>query len=204
METSDDPLKVVCRHRLPEFIAEHNIGEKEVMLFDRIALERHDYTVTKAERLQNAKHWILRLNADGPQKPLDSDQNLPLHQNNASKCKMLTWRKRGNLLYRYFQKTNKDKDKINNLKEKKTSITMSIERLDGGITESHGETRWQHLNLQHRSGKTHNGRRFGSHGSPHHLKNGGEFQKIDACVDRTPTHKTHLCSTVSSQRAPNN
>ena len=42
----------------------------EVMLFDRIALERHDYTATKAERLQNAKHWILRLNADGPQKPL--------------------------------------------------------------------------------------------------------------------------------------
>ena len=51
-------------------LAEHNIVEKEVMFFDRIALERHDYTATKAERLQNAKHWILRLNADGPQKPL--------------------------------------------------------------------------------------------------------------------------------------
>ena len=32
-------------------LAEHNIGEKEVMLFDRIALERHDDTATKAERL---------------------------------------------------------------------------------------------------------------------------------------------------------
>ena len=31
-------------------LAEHNIGEKEVMRFDRIALERHDYTATKAER----------------------------------------------------------------------------------------------------------------------------------------------------------
>ena len=41
-------------------LAEHNIGEKEVMLFDRIALERHDSTATKAERLQNANHWILR------------------------------------------------------------------------------------------------------------------------------------------------
>ena len=51
-------------------LAEHNIGEKEVMLFDRIALARHDYTATRAERLQNAKHWILRLIADGPQKPL--------------------------------------------------------------------------------------------------------------------------------------
>ena len=51
-------------------LAEHNIGEKEVMLFDRIALERHDFSVARAERLQNAKHWLLRLNADGPQKLL--------------------------------------------------------------------------------------------------------------------------------------
>ena len=42
-------------------LAEHNIGEKEVMLFDRIALERENFS-------DNAKHWILRLNADGPQK----------------------------------------------------------------------------------------------------------------------------------------
>ena len=32
-------------------LAEHDIGEREVMLFGRIALERHDYTATKAERL---------------------------------------------------------------------------------------------------------------------------------------------------------
>ena len=31
------------------------IVEKELMLFDRIALERHDYTATKADRMQNAK-----------------------------------------------------------------------------------------------------------------------------------------------------
>ena len=51
-------------------LAEHNIGEKEVMLFDRIGHERHDYTATRGERLQNAEHWVLCLNADGPQKPL--------------------------------------------------------------------------------------------------------------------------------------
>ena len=50
--------------------AEHNIGEQEIMIYDRIALERHDCTATRAERLQNAKHCVLRLNADGPQKPL--------------------------------------------------------------------------------------------------------------------------------------
>ena len=48
----------------------NTIGEKEIMLYDRIALERHDFSATRAERLQNAKHWILRLNADGPQKLL--------------------------------------------------------------------------------------------------------------------------------------
>ena len=40
------------------------------MFYDRIALSRHDYSVTRAERLQNAKQWILRLNADGPQMSL--------------------------------------------------------------------------------------------------------------------------------------
>ena len=44
---------------------------------------------------------------------------------------------------------------------------MSIARLDGGITESHGETRWQHLHLhlQLRSGRLRNGIRVGAHGN---------------------------------------
>ena len=41
-------------------LAEHNVGEKEIMLYDRVALERHDFSATRAELLQNAKHWILR------------------------------------------------------------------------------------------------------------------------------------------------
>ena len=56
--------------RYRDSLAEHTVGEKEVMLYDRIALERHDCTAARAERLQNAIHWVLRLNADGPQKPL--------------------------------------------------------------------------------------------------------------------------------------
>ena len=53
-------------YRMPS--AEHNIGEPEIMHYDRIALERRRYTATKAERIQNTKHWVLCLNADGPQK----------------------------------------------------------------------------------------------------------------------------------------
>ena len=50
------------------------LAKKEIMFYDRIALERHDYTASRAERLQNAQNWVLRLNADGPQKPLRQRQ----------------------------------------------------------------------------------------------------------------------------------
>ena len=83
---------------------------------------------------------------------------------------------------------------------------MSIGKLDGGTTESHGETRRQRLHLQLRSGKTHNGKRVGAHGTPHHLINGGDFGFLEGIpenrrgdVDRTLSHKTHVCSTVCSQ-----
>ena len=61
------------------------------------------------------------------------------------------------------------------------------------------ETRRQHLNLQHRSGKTHNGRRFGSHGSPHHLINGGDFGFLERIpenrrVCRQDTHSQDICA----------
>ena len=41
------------------------------MLYDRIALEKHIYVATRAERIQNSKHWILTINAEGPQQPLN-------------------------------------------------------------------------------------------------------------------------------------
>ena len=68
----------------------------------------------------------------------------------------------------------------------------------GGITESHGENRRQHLHLQLRSCPLHYGKRVGAHGSLHHLRNRGdsvswkEFQKIDGvCVDSTPINTAH-------------
>ena len=80
---------------------------------------------------------------------------------------------------------------------------MSFGKLDGGATGSHGENRRLRLHLQNHIGKTHNGRRVGAHGIPHHLVNGGDFGFLEGisehrrvCVDRTPTHKTHVCSTV--------
>ena len=39
------------------------------MLFDRIAFENYSYVATKAERIRNSEHWILKLNQDGAQQP---------------------------------------------------------------------------------------------------------------------------------------
>ena len=50
-------------------LAKRNIGEKEIMLYDQNASENHDYIATKAERIQNSKHWVLSTNAEGPQLP---------------------------------------------------------------------------------------------------------------------------------------
>ena len=46
-----------AQERYRDSLAKHIIGEKEVMLFDRIARERLDCTASRAERLQNAKHY---------------------------------------------------------------------------------------------------------------------------------------------------
>ena len=46
--------------------------EHHIILYDRIALEKHIYIATRAERIQNSKHWILTATAEGgTQQPLN-------------------------------------------------------------------------------------------------------------------------------------
>ena len=45
--------------------------EEHIMLHDRIALENHSYVATRDERIHNSKHWILKLDQDGAQPPLN-------------------------------------------------------------------------------------------------------------------------------------
>ena len=47
----------------------NDIGEKENILYNQLALERHDYTATKAERIRYSQKWVLSLNAEGKQQP---------------------------------------------------------------------------------------------------------------------------------------
>ena len=53
------------------------------MLFDRIALENHSYVATRAERIRNSEHWILKLNQDGAQQQLINDPTLLKRKENA-------------------------------------------------------------------------------------------------------------------------
>ena len=47
--------------------------EHHIILYDRIALEKHIYTATSAERIQISRNWILTANAEG-------GTQLPLNQ----------------------------------------------------------------------------------------------------------------------------
>ena len=49
--------------------------EHHIMLYYRIAVEKHTYVATRAERVQNSKHWILTINAERPQQPLKQRPN---------------------------------------------------------------------------------------------------------------------------------
>ena len=39
------------------------------MFYDQIALEIHDFSASEAERIQNSNHWVVPMNAEGPQLP---------------------------------------------------------------------------------------------------------------------------------------
>ena len=68
---SNDTFTMVWRRRIHRKSLSA-IGWKEhIILYDRMALEKHFHVATRAERIQNSKHWILMLNAEGPKQPLN-------------------------------------------------------------------------------------------------------------------------------------
>ena len=152
------------------------------MLYDRIALERHDFSATRAERLQNSKHWVLRLNADGPRNLFDSDKNLPRHEKQCLKMQDAHLAETGKNSDADTSTTiNSVRDKISSSKEEKTSITMSIARPDGGITESHGETRRSIFNFAVAN-------ELELMANLQHLRNGGDF----GFLERIPKNRRHV------------
>ena len=45
------------------------IAEEQIIEDDKRSLEDHSCVATRSERIQNTKHWVLRLNQDGAQQP---------------------------------------------------------------------------------------------------------------------------------------
>ena len=174
-------------------LAEHKIGKKGVMLFDRIFLERHDKTGTRAERLQNAEHCILRLNADA--KPSASATRMCRCIQTMLENERCSPGGNNKLWYRYVD---------NNNSATKRSITRRRKLRLPYPSETgfwfYREPRRQRLHLQHRSGKTHSGKRFGAHGIPRHDVNGDDSGFPDGTPDnrrevyRGYTLIIHICA----------
>ena len=147
------------------------------MLYNHITLERHDHTAAQTERLQNAKLWVLRLNADGPPKPFSTATRI---------CRRTETMPDNARCSPGGNRTNCDTDTSTTSTESTTKSAIrrrrklrpqSRSRDWMAVLQSHGESRRQHLHLhlQLRSGRLHNGRRVGARGNPHHLRNGGDF-----------------------------
>ena len=67
----NNTFTMVRQRNVQEFVVADRVERKKIMLYDKIALEKHIYVATRAESIQNSKHWILTLNAEGPQQPLN-------------------------------------------------------------------------------------------------------------------------------------
>ena len=125
----------------------------------------------------------------------DSDKNLPMHQHNAWKCK-----------HAHLAGTEQTLGPIRpqHRRWRKLEGLCSLLDLDGGITESHGETRRQHLHLhlhlQLRSGRFRNGKHIISSEKWWWVRFlGMNFRKSTWSVDSTPNHRAHVSSAVCSQ-----
>ena len=118
-------------------LKDHDIGEQEVIIHDRLALERHGYTATKAERVRYSQNWVPTLNAEGKQH-LDNYAQVTKKQNeNGKNCNANSWQQKGSSLHPSTQVTKDVKIRIKDLKN---MTTLLIGRQDGGGSRSSRET----------------------------------------------------------------
>ena len=59
---------------------------RKIVLYGQLALERHDHTATKAERIRYSQKWVLSLNAEGKQPPR---QLRPVYEEAKRECQRL-------------------------------------------------------------------------------------------------------------------
>ena len=121
-------------------------------------------------RMQNTGFFVrMRM----PQKPLRQRPEFVVALKQCLEMQDALWAETRQSLRPNTSRTSTTSTRRSTIRRRKTSIIVSIGKLDGGATQSHGETRRQRLHLQHRSGNNRNGRRVGAHGMQRHLRNGG-------------------------------
>ena len=67
-------------------LKDYDVGEKEIIIYDQLSLERHDFSATKAERIRYSQKWVLSLNAEGKQPPR---QQRPDYEEAKRECQRL-------------------------------------------------------------------------------------------------------------------
>ena len=70
-EQSSIFAKWLSDYRYKDSLTRIGWTEKDIMLFDRLALENHKYVARRAERIRHSEHWSEKWNQDGPQQPLN-------------------------------------------------------------------------------------------------------------------------------------
>ena len=126
----------------------------------------------------------------------DSDQNLPLRENNA-RCSL-----DGNAAISDTDtsRTSTTSTRRPTIRRRRTlRLPCRSENWMATLQGVTGETRRQRLHLQHRSGKTHNGKRVGAHDIPHHLINDGEFDFLEGMPENRRVYirkllTRHVCA----------
>ena len=116
-------------------LKDHDIGEQEVLFFDRLAFERHDYSHNSLKI--GFSLWILKGNNH-----LDNNVQITKKRNeNVNDYKTKSWQQQGSSLHPSMQENKDVKIQINNFKDlKKMTTLLLIERQDGGVIRSSRET----------------------------------------------------------------
>ena len=113
--------------------------EHHIMLYDRIAVERHIYTATRAERIQNSKHWILTINAEErTQQSLNQRPDLTQAKRECKRFMTSTWQGPKKNTGPFLAVNNSAKD--TNLRATKNMTTWLTPKQVGGSTKGRGKT----------------------------------------------------------------
>ena len=109
------------------------------MLYDRIAVERHIYTATRAERIQNSKHWILAINAEErTQQSLNQRPDLVQAKRECKRFMTSTWQGPKKNTEPFLAVNNSEKD--TNLRTTKNLTTWLTLKQVGGSTKGRRKT----------------------------------------------------------------